>query len=509
MKRIILLLSPVVFFSCMSNKKPEPFDENMLASQLFTINTEKETTLKTLHGSLVTIDAGSFSIDGQLTLEIREAFSAAEILAAGLITESNGKPLRSGGMIYINTAEKDTAVTLLKPIKVSIPNDYYDPGMQIFKGAETDSGTINWTAPEPADTTPQMKNWIIGKTHFAKCTPCHSIFTDGTGPALTGVETRGPWKDRKKIHEYISNPASFMAGDPYTQDLKRKFGSMMTAFPDLGQDGVNAILDYIKNETNRPGAKEEEKWKRDSLTKVWEKESRTRDSISNQSDSGFYNSTPCGNDTIYISTKNEQSFFNMEEDIPAMDTAEREPVSPESLEGLRRGFTDPNPTNGMYDFEIKTLGWYNVDAYVEGYPGTVNVKLEVLVSSATELKMEQNLHIYLFIPRNKMLSVLNAESNGRYYFDKIKDGIPLFLDERAILFAFGSKGRKMYYGINEFRIKKEQIIEINIKETTEEKIRAALYSSKIEGIELGIEKKEEVIIERDCGDKPARPDSSQ
>lgn len=67
----------------------------------------------------------------------------------------------------------------------------------------------------------------------------------------------------------------------------------------------------------------------------------------------------------------------------------------------------------------------------------------------------------------------------------------------------------MYYGISEFRIKKEQIIEVNIKETTEEKIRAALYASKIEGIELGIETKEEVIIERDCDDKPARPDTAQ
>src|SRR4030095_2447405 len=64
-----------------------------------------------------------------------------------------------------------------------------------------------------------------GKALFsAKCASCHSVTKDLTGPALQGVTDRGPWSDKKKLHEWVHNPASFMANDPYTQALKTKYG---------------------------------------------------------------------------------------------------------------------------------------------------------------------------------------------------------------------------------------------------------------------------------------------
>ncbi len=86
-----------------------------------------------------------------------------------------------------------------------------------------------------------------GKAIFnQKCATCHSIFKPLTGPALGGLEERGPWSDRKKLYAWVHNPAGFMASDPYTQGLKTQFnGVIMTGFPDLKEPEIDAIVTYI------------------------------------------------------------------------------------------------------------------------------------------------------------------------------------------------------------------------------------------------------------------------
>jgi Cytochrome c len=87
---------------------------------------------------------------------------------------------------------------------------------------------------------------LNGKYLFlSKCASCHSIFKDMTGPALMNFEERGAWADRKKLYEWIRNPGAFMSDDPYTKGLKAKYGSMMVAFPDITNEDINAICDYI------------------------------------------------------------------------------------------------------------------------------------------------------------------------------------------------------------------------------------------------------------------------
>ncbi len=79
------------------------------------------------------------------------------------------------------------------------------------------------------------------------CASCHAVNKELTGPALAGVETRGPWTDRKQLYAWIHNPAKYMANDPYAQGLKASHGNvLMTAFPQLSEKEIDAILDYIK-----------------------------------------------------------------------------------------------------------------------------------------------------------------------------------------------------------------------------------------------------------------------
>jgi mono/diheme cytochrome c family protein len=78
------------------------------------------------------------------------------------------------------------------------------------------------------------------------CASCHAVNKDLTGPRLAGVETRGQWADRKQLYAWIHNPSKYMQTDPYTQGLKASHGNvMMTAFPQLSEKEIDAIIDYV------------------------------------------------------------------------------------------------------------------------------------------------------------------------------------------------------------------------------------------------------------------------
>ena len=80
------------------------------------------------------------------------------------------------------------------------------------------------------------------------CASCHAIDKDVTGPALAGVAERGPWaEDKKNLYQWVHNPAGFMAKNPYTQALKAKYGVMMTGFPQLKENEIDAIIGYVMN----------------------------------------------------------------------------------------------------------------------------------------------------------------------------------------------------------------------------------------------------------------------
>lgn len=78
------------------------------------------------------------------------------------------------------------------------------------------------------------------------CAACHAVNKDLTGPRLAGLESRGPWGDRKELYEWIRNPAKYMQNDPYTQELKNQYGGVvMTGFPQLSDEEIDAIVDYV------------------------------------------------------------------------------------------------------------------------------------------------------------------------------------------------------------------------------------------------------------------------
>lgn len=90
-----------------------------------------------------------------------------------------------------------------------------------------------------------------GKSSFQRqCQSCHSIFKDLTGPALFTVGDNPFWIDNKKIAAYLRNPKS-LGKYNYIKELRKKFDSGHTAFPEISDEEVESIMNYVSFDANR------------------------------------------------------------------------------------------------------------------------------------------------------------------------------------------------------------------------------------------------------------------
>ena len=74
----------------------------------------------------------------------------SDMIAYNLATVSNGKPLSSGGMIYIQpyAGGEKIGINPNRPLYIEIPTDDYNPEMQSWRGVVNESGDINWENPK-------------------------------------------------------------------------------------------------------------------------------------------------------------------------------------------------------------------------------------------------------------------------------------------------------------------------------------------------------------------------
>lgn len=85
-----------------------------------------------------------------------------------------------------------------------------------------------------------------GKQLFnQKCASCHAIDKKLVGPALKGVEDR--WPEKAQLYAWIRNSAAVVkSGYPRAVEVYNEYNKVqMTAFPELKDADIDAILSYI------------------------------------------------------------------------------------------------------------------------------------------------------------------------------------------------------------------------------------------------------------------------
>jgi cytochrome c2 len=134
----------------------------------------------------------------------------------------------SGAILLIIGTVFFASIQKISLTSVAVQNDFYC-------GTESVTTEISLSA-----------NALRGKALFnSNCASCHNIFKDMTGPSLLAVINREPWTDRQNLYSWINNPAAFMKTNAYARGLKEKYGTMMTAFPDLSHEEIDMIFEYL------------------------------------------------------------------------------------------------------------------------------------------------------------------------------------------------------------------------------------------------------------------------
>ena len=83
---------------------------------------------------------------------------------------------------------------------------------------------------------------------MANCASCHIIGKNFVGPLLCGFEERGPWGERENVYQWIKNPQEFMKMNEYAKELREVYsGNMMMSFPNLTNEEIDEIINYINN----------------------------------------------------------------------------------------------------------------------------------------------------------------------------------------------------------------------------------------------------------------------
>jgi hypothetical protein len=513
---IFLILLTAILSCNTSKEKGKLFTESILPTSKYTINVERDTTLQTDNDALLKIPAGALKPENgkTVTLEIKEAYSLSQMIKAGLFTQSDGQPLSSGGMIYISAAEGQN-VTFSRPIKVAVPADYLQDGMQLYSG-ESNNGKINWTNAKALPENKQLESIENGKILFQKnCTSCHSIEKDLTGPALAHFPKRFGWKTFggeglspdwyhgfftwpqldpiKPIKELVkadtpkiikdSTPRSFqLFNNSEYEDLKiyvcnriNQFGSRGTPI-DLKTDERQDIFNYIQNESDRRSLADAYSSLKDCTDSCSLYKEKVRNLKEQKNLSDLKRQELIKENGPLVKTNPDSTWnrnIDTDDEIVAQPINFEEKVSPNYYDAV------------YYQFSIESFGWHNIDMMLNDVKGVEESELFVRVVGDYKDKVET----FFIIPSVKTYAEGGpADRNPQEFAFFYKNGkIPLPQNTDAYILSVTETENSIAYGLKKFTTRKYQEIEISLHASTKEEFIEEMKKFDMERLHIKVD----------------------
>lgn len=492
-----LFFSLVLFIGCNTETKSKLFSPESLPSDQFSINTDKDTTLQTKNGALLKIPKGALSVDGGVAnLEIKEAYSIQQMIQGGLVTNSNGEPLSSGGMIYINAAGRQK-ITFNQPIKVAVPADYLAKDMQLFKGQKDENGNINWTEPVALPENKQLTAIDRGKVLFEqKCGSCHIVGKPFTGPDLAHFMKRFPDGEENSIYyghlsEHFRYHSEYKTDTSYPNRYENEhhlayylYKCNLQAYCCIGMgqifenDSTNYLLDiynYIQNESDRlnlslPGQTYLKdctdscvayKEKINSLNEQKQKSNEKRNELVKEN-----------GPMVSENLSGQTSQNNTGDTIPLPLINFDEKVSPQNFDAE------------YYQFTIESFGWFNIDILLKNVDGVEESELFVRIVGEYKQKTE----VFLIIPSKKVYGEggLTGRTEDEYAFFYKTGKLPLPQNAKAYILAMTETKTSIAFSLKEFTTSPQQQFEISLQQSTMDEFNATIQKIGLDELKVKV-----------------------
>lgn len=176
MRQLILglITTTTLLTSCSTNKEnpsdifTKVYSSDNILKQTFSIDASRDTVLKGKAGTTIRISKNTFTdkqgrlVNGNVDIQYKEVLTELEMVLGNLTTTTNGQPLQTGGMIYINATANNEQLNIAdnKQIGIVIPTDSAKIGMQLFEGTQDSTG-INWENPKSIENAIAPENPLL------------------------------------------------------------------------------------------------------------------------------------------------------------------------------------------------------------------------------------------------------------------------------------------------------------------------------------------------------------
>lgn len=475
-----------------------PFQPNKLTTQKFVIDINQSYSLITQSGIIIQVPKGSLvSKQNPVHFEIKEALSMVAMFKAGLLTQSGGDVLQSGGMFQLEFSPEQQ-VQINKPLRMLVPTKELVEGMQLYSGERTKEGQLNWVQPRPLNASPMERKIAKGQTLFnTQCASCHNpdMVSSATGPPLANIALR---RSKEWIYRFTRNSAAVIDSHVLTEDGKSEYidyyaqciykswgKTAMTAFPNLSDQELDSLYSFIeaiskKHPNFNPGLncdscekyqlalrKEEqvlfniEAQKHEMQTNVQQIQLlKNKLAITMKGTSEVFENKVTFNAPISSgrNNSNDTRSASANQNTVTLTAQEVANVQPELTTGL------------FYDLNITTTGWYNIDVLIEGRSEVARSELAIQVQGS----VEQQVRVQLMIPKLK-ISLPGYRHEGENFYVKFADGkIPLPQGEVCIVVAIAEKEEKLYADTIRFIAQQQNSVHMQLKESNPEQLNAML-----------------------------------
>ncbi len=461
----LLVITALFIVGCQTKSNRKMFQPEFLSTQRVSFDVTHDTIIKTRHGMIVRIPAGSLQTTGNpvVTIEIKEAGSLSEMIKSGLATQSDGKLLSSAGLLLINPVGEDQ-VRINKPISVAIPTALIDDSMKLYKGELNEDSSMNWIDPKPMLENPQVKAMQFGKSIFVNnCSSCHGIEKAKSGPELAHIIKRSKpihfgeegyvENGHNLLYDFTRNNQAVLKWSLYYRCLYNQYNKTpMNVFPDLTETDLNNLYSYIENESEvrkLPVPDNGIEKCLDSCLLYAEAKIRLK-----QMKSGYEGDS--------VKEAEENFIFNASVKDTSMNkkiVVTRSPVN--YIADLE--IVDPIRKKPLYyQFKVESFGWYNIQKILEEDNSAKESLLLVKVSGA----YDENLSVYFVIPSLKVVAegnILDVDKNTYGFYSK--DGtimLPQNLD--AFVVALRERKDSIAFAKKEFVTSNAQYFDLTLSQ---------------------------------------------
>lgn len=427
-------------------------------AEYFIINTSSDTTLTCKEGTTVFIPANTFqtlgggTVNGPVTIAVKEFYSVADIISNNLATTSNGKQLITGGMLNVSAIANDQPLQIKQGafIDLKMPTRVFSSDMQLFTGVENavtftsvneekpvlkgivdtitktiqiDTLSKESSSIDRAVSFNQGINWIpAGQRQF---------FIDDKKKEITLFDvqdnSRVVYRGNKSIAKYLIPHDCPLTIDEMETILRNKYGKW---------------YDNIK------------------VRRAWKPLSKKR-RVTQPTD-WIYDEYFVG-DSLVIPLKYAMS----RKMITREDSLRYEMEFKKKYEeAVKRGnaYNDFVLKKNAYDFRITGLGWINCDRFLNYPPGRLS---EFYVNTPEGYQGTFFASMLLF-ENSRSAMAGSWDFNGRISFPKIP------LGETVNLVCLGAKDGKMYAAVQQFSVERDPKIVLKLEEITPEEFKEKL-----------------------------------